>query len=142
MDAASGAHRRAVFHHHHCPHHHHHCHHHHCHHHHFAPHCHHIRPNSAVALPHAVHPPKPTDPVPNHDAEVAFHDSASAPVDEVLTGQDLATEEPEVLEEDDDSDPIFVMTDEWKEFFAKSEARRRLEKQHARNKGKKKQSAR
>lgn len=29
----------------------------------------------------------------------------------------------EVLDEDED--PIFVMTDEWREFFAKSEARRR-----------------
>lgn len=30
------------------------------------------------------------------------------------------------LEEEDDDDPIFVLTDEWKEFFAKSEAKRKL----------------
>ena len=29
-------------------------------------------------------------------------------------------------EEEDDEDPIFVLTDEWKEFFAKSEAKRKL----------------
>lgn len=30
------------------------------------------------------------------------------------------------LEEEDDDDPVFVLTDEWKEFFAKSEAKRKL----------------
>ncbi|KAL2933451.1 Protein translocase subunit SecA [Bienertia sinuspersici] len=34
-------------------------------------------------------------------------------------------------EEDDDEDPIFVMTDEWREFFAKSEAKRREAKKLA-----------
>ncbi|CAN1782382.1 hypothetical protein LINPERHAP1_LOCUS15791 [Linum perenne] len=33
-----------------------------------------------------------------------------------------------------DDDPIFVMTDEWKEFFAASETRRRLEKQQRQSK--------
>jgi hypothetical protein len=28
--------------------------------------------------------------------------------------------------EDDDEDPMFVLTDEWAEFFAKSDAKRRL----------------
>lgn len=28
--------------------------------------------------------------------------------------------------EEEDDDPVFVLTDEWKEFFAKSEAKRRL----------------
>lgn len=30
--------------------------------------------------------------------------------------------------EEDDEDPVFVLTDEWREFFAKSEAKRRLGK--------------
>ncbi|XP_027907028.1 uncharacterized protein LOC114166487 [Vigna unguiculata] len=30
--------------------------------------------------------------------------------------------------EEEDDDPVFVLTDEWREFFAKSEARRKLEK--------------
>lgn len=33
----------------------------------------------------------------------------------------------EVFEEDEE-DPVFVLTDEWREFFAKSEAKRRLGK--------------
>ncbi|ESR56785.1 hypothetical protein CICLE_v10024415mg, partial [Citrus x clementina] len=32
----------------------------------------------------------------------------------------------EEAEEDDDDEPIFVLTDEWREFFAKSEAKRKL----------------
>lgn len=28
--------------------------------------------------------------------------------------------------EEDDDEPIFVLTDEWREFFAKSEAKRKL----------------
>jgi len=28
--------------------------------------------------------------------------------------------------EEEDDDPVFVLTDEWREFFAKSEARRKL----------------
>lgn len=32
----------------------------------------------------------------------------------------------EVAEDDDDDEPIFVLTDEWREFFAKSEAKRKL----------------
>ncbi|KAB2602171.1 histidine-rich protein [Pyrus ussuriensis x Pyrus communis] len=35
------------------------------------------------------------------------------------------------LEEEEDDDPVFVLTDEWKEFFAKSGAKRKLEKQQA-----------
>lgn len=32
----------------------------------------------------------------------------------------------EAEEDDDDDEPIFVLTDEWREFFAKSEAKRKL----------------
>lgn len=32
----------------------------------------------------------------------------------------------ELLEDEEDEDPVFVLTDEWREFFAKSEAKRRL----------------
>jgi len=35
--------------------------------------------------------------------------------------------EPELLHaEEEDEEPVFVLTDEWAEFFAKSEAKRRL----------------
>ncbi|PWA59065.1 hypothetical protein CTI12_AA394750 [Artemisia annua] len=39
-------------------------------------------------------------------------------------------------EEDDDVEFTYVLTDEWKEFFAKSEAKRRLAKKEAKKKGK------
>ncbi|KAB2636601.1 hypothetical protein D8674_027135 [Pyrus ussuriensis x Pyrus communis] len=45
-----------------------------------------------------------------------------------------------VVEEEEDDEPIFVLTDEWKEFLAKCEAKRKLEKQQAKKKGKYKQS--
>ncbi|CAN4101333.1 unnamed protein product [Withania somnifera] len=40
--------------------------------------------------------------------------------------------------EDEDEEPIFVLTDEWRDFFAKSEARRRQAKKHAKKKRKNK----
>ncbi|XP_024628072.1 forkhead box protein B2 isoform X3 [Medicago truncatula] len=33
--------------------------------------------------------------------------------------------------DEEDDEPIFVLTDEWREFFAKSEAKRKLEKKQA-----------
>lgn len=38
----------------------------------------------------------------------------------------LQEQEHEGLEEEDDDEPVFVLTDEWREFFAKSEAKRKL----------------
>ncbi|KAL2319299.1 hypothetical protein Fmac_028268 [Flemingia macrophylla] len=35
--------------------------------------------------------------------------------------------------EEEDDEPVFVLTDGWREFFAKSEARRKLEKKQAKN---------
>ncbi|KAK9159911.1 hypothetical protein Syun_006252 [Stephania yunnanensis] len=52
--------------------------------------------------------------------------------------QSLSTEDTQLVEEgfeeeveEDDGEPVFVMTDEWVEFFAKSEAKRKLEKKLA-----------
>ncbi|KAL1293489.1 uncharacterized protein LOC107618160 isoform X3 [Arachis ipaensis] len=42
----------------------------------------------------------------------------------------------ELHDEEEDDEPIFVLTDEWREFFAKSEARRKQEKKQGK-KGKK-----
>ncbi|KAH6759731.1 hypothetical protein C2S52_009864 [Perilla frutescens var. hirtella] len=39
-------------------------------------------------------------------------------------------------EDEEEGDPMFVLTDEWRDFFAKSEAKRRLAKKQAK-KGKK-----
>ncbi|KAL8496172.1 hypothetical protein ACS0TY_020041 [Phlomoides rotata] len=38
----------------------------------------------------------------------------------------MIEEEIEKLEDEEEEDPVFVLTDEWREFFAKSEAKRRL----------------
>ncbi|XP_021273886.1 SKI/DACH domain-containing protein 1-like isoform X1 [Herrania umbratica] len=57
------------------------------------------------------------------------HDSGTL----VLQEQECeGLEEGEVEEEDEE--PIFVLTDEWREFFAKSEAKRKLEKKQAKKK--------
>ena len=37
----------------------------------------------------------------------------------------LQEQEHKGLEEEDDEEPVFVLTDEWMEFFAKSEAKRK-----------------
>ncbi|GJY39356.1 hypothetical protein Tco_0425720 [Tanacetum coccineum] len=42
----------------------------------------------------------------------------------------------DMTEEADDEEFTYVLTDEWKEFFAKSEAKRRLAKKQAKKKGK------
>ncbi|KAL6616607.1 hypothetical protein ACP70R_038877 [Stipagrostis hirtigluma subsp. patula] len=39
-------------------------------------------------------------------------------------------------EAEEEEEPVFVLTDEWAEFFAKSEAKRRLAKQQKKNRGK------
>lgn len=33
-------------------------------------------------------------------------------------------------QKEEEEDPVFVLTDEWREFFAKSEAKRRLGRSH------------
>ena len=38
----------------------------------------------------------------------------------------LQEQEDYVLEEEEEDEPIFVLTDEWRDFFAKSEAKRKL----------------
>ncbi|XP_049411345.1 uncharacterized protein LOC125874494 [Solanum stenotomum] len=42
----------------------------------------------------------------------------------------------EYEDEDEEEEPVFVLTDEWRDFFAKSEAKRRQAKKHAKKKGK------
>ncbi|KAL3828926.1 hypothetical protein ACJIZ3_017728 [Penstemon smallii] len=129
----------------HCRRHHHH--HHHGHHHFFyvSPHCPLHRPllqpsnhsplcslpNSQNPLPVASIPPNPslsfTD-LPNN----ATFDDSTLMQDEI---EKLEVEEEEE-EEEEEEDPIFVLTDEWREFFAKSEAKRRQAKKQAKKKGK------
>lgn len=40
----------------------------------------------------------------------------------------LEEQENDGLQEEEDDDPVFVLTDEWREFFAKSEAERKQSK--------------
>ncbi|KAJ9169799.1 hypothetical protein P3X46_017950 [Hevea brasiliensis] len=126
-------------HHHHHPlcHRHHHHHHHQCHHH-FCPshnHCHHHHYNCHCLVcprfaPHPLRGPELIGSYPPlNDLADAHKETAS--ITQVLQdpGHNVSEEE-----EEEEGDPIFVLTDEWREFFAKSEAKRKLEKQQAKKK--------
>ncbi|KAF7825845.1 SKI/DACH domain-containing protein 1-like [Senna tora] len=121
--------------HHHCHrhHHHHYRHHHHLHHHHhrvFSPCClhnHHFRCHRQGfhnVTPHLPQNSESFAPVPignNSNAEAAEYnepESSAAHISQDLERLDL--------DEEEDDEPIFVLTDEWRDFFAKSEARRQL----------------
>ncbi|KAM3731464.1 hypothetical protein ACB098_12G165300 [Castanea mollissima] len=133
-------------HHHHHHHHHHLCNHHH-HHHHFLcfcphhPHHHHhfnghphLCPTLISSFPRNPEASNPV-PLPNHSN---LETSASGCEQAYATAnQMLQEQEHEGLEEEDDDEPVFVLTDEWREFFAKSEAKRKLEKKQAKKNGKK-----
>ncbi|KAM1003508.1 hypothetical protein ACFX15_003575 [Malus domestica] len=121
-------------------------HHHHHHHqqvqHHHNHHFHHHRPNFASFLQNPEPPAAAAIPFPTHlnsepsELKEAYYDyPTSQPLLEYGEVDDGW------LEEEEDDDPVFVLTDDWKEFFAKSEAKRKLEKQQAKKKkGKAKQS--
>ncbi|GJM92087.1 hypothetical protein PR202_ga08515 [Eleusine coracana subsp. coracana] len=115
------------------PRHHHHVHIHLCHHrnphpHQLAPappaHLHHHAHSAPVFVPNAYPGAAPWQPEPPCSGEAA---------------EDLDAELGSYAEdqaEDDDEEPVFVLTDEWAEFFAKSDAKRRLAKQQ-KNRGRK-----
>ncbi|XP_042517707.1 polyadenylate-binding protein 1-B-like [Macadamia integrifolia] len=150
-----------------CPHHHHllhhDCHnqHHHLHHQHYYPHCHHRHHRHHhpfcghhISLPHKTDhfhltpcvassslPPAvtlPEQPQVGYSVSTQNHQNqaVSACEDDENSGVQLNEEWNEELEEEEE--PVFVMTDEWVEFFAKSEAKRGLEKQQAKKKKAKK----
>ncbi|KAL5562157.1 hypothetical protein UlMin_031904 [Ulmus minor] len=116
--------------HHRCHNHHHHHHHHHLlcplnklHHHHCLSGCHrHLCPNFA-SFPQNPQPRASHAFSPNFNKEA--HDSAPQALQDQENGE---------LEEEDE--PVFVLTDEWRNFFAESEAKRKLAKKQAK-KGKK-----
>ncbi|KAM1031690.1 hypothetical protein PS2_035200 [Malus domestica] len=137
--------RPCLLHHpHHHLHHHHHRHplflcplHHHLHRRHHNHHFHHLRPNFASfpqnpETPAAAAIPFPThmNSEPSEFKEAHYDDPTSLTLPEQTHGEIGDG----VLEEEEDDEPIFVLTDEWKEFFAKSEAKRKLEKQQAKKK--------
>ncbi|XP_048422708.1 transcription factor MafB-like [Pyrus x bretschneideri] len=147
MDPPHGG-RPCLLHHpHHHLHHHHHRHplflsplHHRRHHHH---HFHHLRLNFA-SFPQNREPPAAAPiPFPTHmnsepsELKEAHYDD---PTFLTLPEQTYGEIGEGVVEEEEDDEPIFVLTDEWKEFLAKCEAKRKLEKQQAKKKGKYKQS--
>ncbi|KAM7266047.1 hypothetical protein ACFE04_003730 [Oxalis oulophora] len=67
----------------------------------------------------------------HHHHHHHHHDVISTDVVNVNVDSQIYQDEQVFEEEEDDDEPIFVMTDEWMEFFAKSEARRKLEKKQA-----------
>ncbi|KAK8541596.1 hypothetical protein V6N13_137802 [Hibiscus sabdariffa] len=86
---------------------------------------------------------RPPYPVPHHHqpnhanlesttAQNEAHHSGNPPLQE----QEYEELQDIKEEEDEEEEPIFVLTDEWREFFAKSEAKRKLEKKQAKKKQK------
>ncbi|PKI76749.1 homeobox-leucine zipper protein HOX21-like [Punica granatum] len=139
-------------HHHHHPHHnHHHPRHSHCHHHchfvcqrghrHFI--CHHRAHSPALAaapLPPALqHPDAVAAVIQPRGLNSETFQSGEPQRDESLATQMSQEQEhnEQIGEDYDDYDeePVFVLTDEWKEFFAKSEAKRKQDKKRAKKKG-------
>lgn len=57
--------------------------------------------------------------------------STAAVVLDSVRGVQLQDLEPDFLEheEEEDLEDVFVLTDEWREFFAESEAKRKMEKE-------------
>ncbi|KAI9077211.1 hypothetical protein K1719_040782 [Acacia pycnantha] len=124
------------------PHHHHlRPHHHHCHgvlsycafhNHYFHCHCHRQGSNIVTPLPPPQNQSFVSFTVGNDSTMVAAEHKA---VDGDATQISKEQEHLE-LDEEEDEEPIFVLTDEWRDFFAESEARRQQEKL-LRKKGKK-----
>ncbi|KAI3997809.1 hypothetical protein MKX01_007696 [Papaver californicum] len=148
---------------HHCPHHHHHLHPHH--HHHLHPHHHHHHHqhhlgglNSNPCIHHNLtsHPnlnhfhscpnfPPPPATIPCRlqsgtsvtipgtlNVETSSGSKEQQGLDYQFVHEEFQLEE----EQEEEEEPMYVMTDEWLEFFAKSEAKRKLEKQQAKLKKK------
>ncbi|XP_068323943.1 uncharacterized protein [Pyrus communis] len=131
---------------------HHHLHHHHHHHplflcplhhrhRHQVHHFHHLRTNFASFPQNPEPPAAAATPFPTHlnsepsELKEEYYDDPTA-----QTLPEYGEIDDGGLEEEEDDEPVFVLTDEWKEFFAKSEAKRKLENQQAKRKGKARQS--
>ncbi|KDP45293.1 hypothetical protein JCGZ_15158 [Jatropha curcas] len=131
-------------------HHHHHRHHHLCHghphqlcslhnhyHHHYC-NCHFLICPGLAPVPLQV-----ADPYAPYPSENEFNLQSNANT-ENYNSITQVLQEPEINdledEQEENDDPVFVLTDEWREFFAKSEAKRKLEKQQAKKKDKDKRS--
>ncbi|CAO2824463.1 unnamed protein product [Amaranthus hypochondriacus] len=122
--------------HHHHHHHHHHLHHQHHHHHHLHHHhYHHVQCQCAVPeqnyhshYPNSISLPLHTNPNLGVSGSEVSHTLPDT--------QNFIDDGLEEYEELEDEDPIYVMTDEWREFFAKSEAKRREAKKQAKKQGK------
>ncbi|KAL4324627.1 hypothetical protein GQ457_11G003700 [Hibiscus cannabinus] len=137
-------HQPMIHHHHHhttsCPlhHHHHHtisCHLHHHHHHHTIScpvHHHLITCHSHVSPTLAPLSPQNHANLESTTAQNEAHHSGNP----LLQDQEYEELQDIKEEEDEEEEPIFVLTDEWREFFAKSEAKRKLEKKQAKKKQK------
>ncbi|KAG6417209.1 hypothetical protein SASPL_119362 [Salvia splendens] len=114
---------------------------HHCggggHHHYFyvSPHC----PLHRPILQPINHTPSCSLSTPAPIASIPINPHLTTHPDQISNDARIIDNEIENLEdenEEEEEDPIFVLTDEWREFFAKSEAKRKLAKKQAK-KGKK-----
>ncbi|XP_041992380.1 SKI/DACH domain-containing protein 1-like [Salvia splendens] len=111
---------------------------HHHHHHYFyvSPHC----PLHRPILQPINHTPSCSLSTPAPTASIPIIPHITTHSDQISDDARIIDNEIENLEdeneEEEEEDPIFVLTDEWREFFAKSEAKRKLAKKQAK-KGKK-----
>ncbi|KAI3450826.1 hypothetical protein Pfo_007491 [Paulownia fortunei] len=71
--------------------------------------------------------PEPVASIPP-DPHLSFLDTQP---NETFDDAPMMQDEIEKLEVEEEEEPIFVLTDEWRDFFAKSEAKRRLAKKQA-----------
>ncbi|XP_011089057.1 uncharacterized histidine-rich protein DDB_G0274557-like [Sesamum indicum] len=125
----------------HPPHHHHHHHGHHSrHHHHFfyiSPHCPFHRSmsqpkNHSPSCSFSTYYPSPQNPEPVASIPPNSHSSfLDNQPNESFDDSQMMQDNIENVEVEEEDDPIYVLTDEWRDFFAKSEAKRRLAKKQA-----------
>ncbi|KAL3531077.1 hypothetical protein ACH5RR_010399 [Cinchona calisaya] len=119
-------------------------------HHHHSPTCpsfasSHLQPRNPETIASVPIPfPNPFNLQPIEPKESDFNNINTTPGVMNKEYEELEEEEQQHMEEEDEEeeeDPVFVLTDEWREFFAKSEAKRRLAKKQAKiNKRKNQQS--
>ncbi|KAB1225545.1 hypothetical protein CJ030_MR1G002454 [Morella rubra] len=107
-----------------CPHRHcyHQKHHHHHQHHQFNGHS-HVCPNFAASFPRNPEPCGPAHFRSNPSIGVSGWEEAYDFATPMLQEQE---QEHVGFEDDEEDDPVFILTDEWREFFAKSEEKRKL----------------
>nr|AEI70322.1 unknown [Salicornia brachiata] len=137
--SVSSSHTHHHFHHHHHPRPHHHCHHHHHFHHTVLPKCalhNNFSQTSNSKLCPNLSPPLPQIPTPPASTIPLLRSSSLQPPPPPQDIKNIQDDGVGEYEEEEEEDAVFVMTDEWRDFFAKAEGKRRAAKKLAKKQGK------